>query len=193
MYNNKTLILGIDSSKRSTGVALITHYKSEDNKDIFELYKKVLIKTKSKPGDHLFQSELDSYEMMKAFLKDDVKLIDYAALEGFAFGGRNLTGLSATAAMYQLIMAQEKIPLIHIAPKRVKLIVAETGNATKQEVKAGLKNYLINYDTIVWPSFDVTDAAAIAISSAIVNLYPERFEKKIPCPKKKILKPSVQS
>lgn len=178
MLNNKTLVLGLDSSKRSTGACLI-YYSKVDDKDVFELYKKVLIKTKYKKDCHLFQSELDSYNMLEYFLKDDIKFIDYCVIEGFAFGGTGLTQLSATAAVYQLLMAQNNIPVVHIAPKRVKLIIADSGNATKEVVQEKLNNYIINYSDVTWPSLDVSDSAAIGIAGTIVNLYPERFIKNV--------------
>ena len=39
----------------------------------------------------------------------------------------------------------------------------------------GLEKFIKDYNTLTWPSYDVSDAAAIGIASAIVNLYPERF------------------
>lgn len=176
MYNNKTLFLSIDSSKRSTGAALITHHKNENKEDVFEIVSKVLIKTKPFKGEPVFKSELDSYNMMSLFIKDYVQFIDYGVLEGFAFGGQGLTKLAATAAVYQLLLAQNEKPIIHIAPNRVKLIIGGSGRATKEEVRLGLKNFLKDFDTIKWPSFDVSDAVAIGIASAIVNLYPEKYK-----------------
>jgi len=187
MYNNKTLILCIDSSKRSTGAALISHYKDEDKNDIFEIVEKVLIKTKPFPNEPIFKSELDSYNMMKLFTEKYMEYIDYGVLEGFAFGGQGLTKLAATASVYQLLLAQNEKPIILIAPNRVKLIVGSHGKATKAEVRQGLKNFLKDFETIKWPSYDVSDAVAIGISSAIVNLYPERF--KATPKKKKVAKP----
>lgn len=189
MYNNKTLILGIDSSKRSTGVALVTHTKIDD-KDVFEIVSKCVLKTKAFKGEPIFKSELDSYNMMKHFIKDYVEYIDYGVLEGFAFGGQGLTTLAATAAVYQLLLAQNNKPILHIAPNRVKLIVGGNGKASKDEVRAGLSKYLKDFDLIKWPTYDVSDAAAIAVSSAIVNLYPERFVKK--CVKKRLPKQSTK-
>jgi len=178
LYKDKTLILGLDSSKRNTGVSLITHFKKEDGSDVFELLSKVHIKVKPVPNEPVFFCELQSYNMLAYFLKDYIEYIDYGVLEGFAFGGQGLTKLASTAAVYQLLLAQNNIPIIHIAPTRVKLIVSGSGKGSKQEVRAGLSNFLINYDTIKWPTFDVSDSAAIAVASAIVNLYPERFPSK---------------
>lgn len=174
MLDNKLLILGIDSSKRKTGVSLITHTKVDD-KDIFELVDRVLITTKPFKGEPLFKSELDSYNMLKLFLTPYMENIDYGVLEGFAYGGQGLTTLAATAAVYQLLLAQNGKQIVHIAPSRVKKIITGDGHADKTKVKDSLKTWLINFDTIIWPSLDVTDSAAIAIASAIVNIYPERF------------------
>jgi Holliday junction resolvasome RuvABC endonuclease subunit len=190
MYNNKTLILGIDSSKRSTGVCLLTHTKVDD-KDVFEVVSKCVLKTKAFKDEPVFKSELDSYNMMKHFIADYVSEIDYGVLEGFAFGGQGLTKLAATAAVYQLLLAQNNKLILHIAPNRVKMIVGGSGKATKEEVRAGLKDFLVDFDKITWPTYDVSDAAAIAVASAIVNLYPERFEKK--CVKKRLPKQLTKS
>lgn len=174
MLQNKLLILGIDSSKRKTGVSLIT-YTRVDDKDVFELVDRVLITTKAFKGEPLFKSELDSYNMLKLFLTPYMENIDYGVLEGFAFGGQGLTTLAATAAVYQLLLAQNGKQIVHIAPSRVKKIIAGDGHADKTLVRDKLKDWLINFDSIVWPSLDVSDSAAIAIASAIVNIYPERF------------------
>jgi Holliday junction resolvasome RuvABC endonuclease subunit len=123
--------------------------------------------------------------MMKHYLDSYMEYIDYGVLEGFAFGGQGLTKLASTAAVYQLLLAQNKKPIIHIAPNRVKLLISGSGKGSKQEVQAGLSKFLVNFDTISWNSFDVSDAAAIAVSSAIVNLYPERFKTTV---KKKLKK-----
>lgn len=176
MKDNKIVILAVDSSKRNTGVAIVTHYKDENDQDIFEILAKVHIKVKPAPNEKVFQCELQSYNMMSLFVKDYIEYIDYAVLEGFAFGGQGLTKLASTAAVYQLLFAMNNIPIIHIAPNRVKKIVGGTGKATKQEVRSGLSNFLKDYDKITWPSYDVSDAAAIGVASAIVHLYPERFE-----------------
>lgn len=161
------------------GAALVTHFKNENKEDIFEIVEKVLIKTKPFKGEPLFKSELDSYNMMSLFIKDYVEFIDYGVLEGFAFGGQGLTTLAATAAVYQLLLAQNSKPIIHIAPNRVKMIVGGNGRSTKQEVRIGLKNFIKDFETIKWPSYDVSDAVAIGVASAIVNLYPERFKTAI--------------
>lgn len=175
MINNKIVILAVDSSKRNTGVAIITHYKDDNGQDIFEVLSKVHIKIKPIPNEKVFQCELQSYNMMSFFIKDYISIIDYAVLEGYAFGGQGLTKLASTAAVFQLLFAMNNIPIIHIAPKRVKKIIADSGNATKIEVRQGLEKFIKDYNTITWPSYDVSDAAAIGIASAIVNLYPERF------------------
>lgn len=134
------------------------------------------IKVKPLKNEPIFYAELQSYNMMSYYLKDYLKYIDYAVLEGFAFGGAGLTKLASTASVYQLLLAQNNIPIIHIAPTRVKLIIAGSGKATKQEVQKNLKQFLVNYDAIKWQSLDVSDSAGIAVASAIVNLYPERFK-----------------
>lgn len=117
--------------------------------------------------------------MLIHILKPYIDIIDYAAFEGFAFGGQGLTQLSGTAAVYQLYYAQKSKPVIHIAPTRVKLLIGGSGKAEKSSVQKGLKDFLSNFDTIRWNAFDESDATAIAISSSIVNLYPERFPKVI--------------
>lgn len=182
-----TYIAGIDSSKRSTGVAIIKHYKDSDNNDVFELIDKWLIKTKLVKGQHLFQSELDSYNAMVDTMSKYIDQISYASFEGFAFGGQGLTQLSSTAAVFQLYFAQNNKPIVHLAPTRVKLLVGGKGKAEKEEVREGLSNFIKNVDTVVWKSYDESDAVAIAISSAIVNLYPERFPVKVKKTRKKVV------
>lgn len=185
MKDNKIVILAVDSSKRNTGVAIVTHYKDENNQDVFEILAKVHIKVKPIPNEKVFQCELQSYNMMSFFIKDYISIIDYAVLEGYAFGGQGLTKLASTAAVYQLLFAMNNIPIIHIAPKRVKKIIADTGNATKIEVRQGLEKFIKDYSNITWPSYDVSDAAAIGIASAIVHIYPERFPTPIKKPRVK--------
>lgn len=172
------IMVGIDSSKRCTGVSVLKHYKHEDQ-DKFEILDKWLIKTKNTPTEALFESELTSYNLMVSTMKPYIKKVNYAAFEGFAFGGQGLTQLSSTAAVFQLYYAQQKKPIVHIAPTRVKLIVAGSGRADKIEVRAGLSKFIDNFDTIVWKSYDESDSVAIAIASAIINLYPERFPVKV--------------
>ena len=186
MKDGKTIIVGMDSSKRCTGVALISHYKDKDL-DVFEIIDKTSIKTKLVKGSHLFASELESYNAIGVFLAKYINIVDYAAFEGFAFGGQGLTGLSGTAAVYQLYFAQQGKPVVHIAPTRVKKIITDKGKAEKEEVQAALIKFITNIKGITFNTYDESDACGIAISSAIINLYPERFPK----PVKKIRKPKV--
>lgn len=166
----------------------MTHYKDKTGKDIFELIDKWLIKTKATANEHSFQSGLDSYNLLTSTMKDHIKTVDYTAFENFAFGGQGLTQLSSTAAVYQLYYAQHAKPVVNIAPTRVKLIIAGKGKAEKEEVRAGLSNFIKDFENIQFKSYDESDAVAIAVASAIVNLYPEKFPAKIKKPRTKIVR-----
>lgn len=139
MKDNKILVLGIDSSKRKTGVCIIA-YSKVDGKDVYEIVEKALIKVPAIPNEPIFYSEYKSYLLLQEFLKKYVNDLDYSALEGFAFGGQGLTKLASTAAVYQLYLCQINKVITHIAPTRVKLIVGGSGKATKEEVRKRIRS-----------------------------------------------------
>lgn len=176
-------ILGLDSSKRNTGVSII---KYDSLLDMYELVEKHMIRTKYKLGDHLFQSELESYNQLISIINDFKNPFKFCTLEGFAFGGQGLTKLASTAAVFQLACVQKNISVNHIAPKRVKLLISGSGNSDKNQVRTGLKKFLNNFDSISWKTFDESDSAAIAIAANIVFLNPDDFQKVVKIKKKKI-------
>ena len=152
--NNKVRIIGIDPGLGRVGYGIIEVQKE----------KKILLdcgvietKKNKKEEDRLFE-----------IFKDLNTLIDHwhpdiAAVEKFFFY-RSSTTISVVQArgVIMMVLASRKIQVSEYAPAQVKLTIAGTGKASKQEVlEAVMYNLNLNYAP---KPDDSADALAIALT-----------------------------
>lgn len=148
-------ILGIDPGTNIMGYALLTCQGQKMEVITFGIlhlrkYKEHMLKLK-----HIFHRSLELIENYKP---------DELAIEA-PFYGKNIQsmlklgraqGISISAALYR------DIPVFEYAPRRIKQSITGNGSASKEQVAAMLKSFLVLNET---PEYlDATDALAVAVA-----------------------------
>lgn len=146
-------ILGVDTSLRSTGVALIQARGSALQTLAYELVKNPPGRPVSACLDHLHRS-------MSAIIAREKP--QAAALEGIFFCKNVKTAviLGEARGVVLAACAAAGVPTYEYSPRRVKQAVAGYGNAGKEQVRK-MVMALLNLDEP--PHEDASDALAIAI------------------------------
>ena len=169
------IILGIDPGTATTGFGLVETKKGKD----FKLLDFGWIKT---PKEDNTEVRLKSiHQQMLKLLKGSKP--DILSIERifFATNVKTAMAVSESTGVIRLAAAQRKIPVISYTPMQIKLVVAGSGKASKDEVKKEVRK-LLNFRS---PNHkkthfdDVCDALAVAICHArksMVNLNKEQKE-----------------
>lgn len=156
--------LALDISLSCTGLAILS--MTDDNK--FVLHSKNSIVVPQKKNKTRFERKYDIYNLFKYYLEQNINTIKFAVLENYAFAAKGqLLDLAEVSALYKLALTEFSIPFDVLPPKSSKLIVAGSGNASKQDVANALPNFLINYNDFSFNSLDETDAIGNGIAYAI--------------------------
>lgn len=156
------LILGIDPGTATVGLGLVKHHGS----DKFESKYFGWIKT---PKEDLAQKRLAQiYTELTQKLKEFKP--DVVSIEKLFFATNAKTAIAVGQAMgvIMLAVAQADLPLFSYTPMQVKLVIAGSGRAEKEDVKREVRKLL----SIRSPNHkkthfdDVCDALAVAICHA---------------------------
>lgn len=107
---------------------------------------------------------MGQYDLLEYYLNDRIKDIDIFAIENYAYrGSGQLADLGEMMGLFKFYVHKKGKSFVMVQSKTVKRLVAGSGNASKQDVKESLSNYLINHDVIEFNNLDESDATAIAI------------------------------
>lgn len=154
---------GIDLSINCTGLASV---KMVD-KDKFELVE--LRHVKPKHQRDRFAKKLDNFEIFQWCATNLSAIRDSAffVFENYSYGSPgHLADLGELTGLYKYHITKNMNKQFDIiAPTSVKKIITGRGQKiSKEDVRAGLQKYLINFDSIEWSNYDESDAAAIAVA-----------------------------
>lgn len=156
--------LALDVSLSCTGLAILS--MTDENK--FILYSKNSIVVPQKKNKTRFERKYDIYNLFKYYLEQYKDTIKFAVFENYAFAAKGqLLDLAEVSSLYKLALIDIGIPFDVLPPKSSKLIVAGSGNASKQDVARALPNFILNYNDFEFNSLDETDAIANGIAYAI--------------------------
>ena len=142
------MILGIDPSLNGTALVLL-------RKDLTLEYLKIGQRTGGPPDPKL----LDIHTKVKDFIEGEA--IELCAFEGPSLGSTSKKHLlGQVAGVLRLAVITAGIPILTIPPRSMKLAIAGTGSAPKEQVAESVATTVkseLPKDT------DVTDAAGLAL------------------------------
>ena len=160
---------GIDPSISCTGIAAVSVVDAANLK--FELVDKKSIKprysadrfSKKLDGLHLFKYANENF--------DSLKNAEFYVFENYSYGSPgHLADLGEYTGLLKYCIHAMGKRFDTLAPTEVKKLIAGKGNSKKDAVRAGLADYLVNFDSISWSNYDESDAAAIAVAYGIKML-----------------------
>jgi crossover junction endodeoxyribonuclease RuvC len=159
------IILGIDPGLASTGFGAINC-----NKPVPSLLKCGFIKTST--GTHvsrrLCQIHSDMVQLLNTVKPDVVAIEDVFSLVKYPKAG---ILLGSVLGVIYLVVSQNGIRMVEIAPKEVKKSLVGYGSADKKQVREAIRNILHINET---SSFHAADALATALV-AFYRESPKRF------------------
>jgi len=163
-----TRILGVDTSLRSTGVAVL---EVSGQRMRALAYGNIHNKPKLKHSDCLAAIQRELEKLIEEFSPDE------AALEGAFFYKNAKTAMILGQARGVVLAScsQRAVPIHEYSPRSVKQAVVGTGTARKEQVGAMVTRLLGLAEP---PQEDAADALAIAICHAHQRGVPEALRSK---------------
>ncbi len=166
--NQKMIVIGIDPSLNSTGVAILSQRPGE-KPDLIHSESIILNKNKGTPqimGIERLQYIRNQVAEILAKYPPAVVLI-----EGYSFGsrGRAIFNLGELGGILRVLIADLGIKLIEMAPSELKRKFTGKGNADKAQMAATMKDHY----GLEFKTDDEVDAAALGF----VYLMPKEAQK----------------
>ena len=149
------LVVGIDPGIAITGIAFI---KENQGKQTLLYASSVTTLSNISTSERLAIIYSDLLKSLKKYQPD------YAVLENLFFNTNAKTALIVGQArgVVQLVLAQNKIPVVEYTPLQVKLALTGYGRADKTQIQKMVAQ-ILKLPEILTPD-DVADAAAIALT-----------------------------
>lgn len=165
---SKVRILGVDTSLRSTGVAVL-EVSGQQMRAL--AYGRIHNKPKVKHSDCLAAIHREIDKLIEEFSPDEV------SIEGafFAKNAKTAMILGQARGTVLALSALRGLPIYEYSPRSVKLAVVGVGSAQKEQVGAMVTRLLGLTEP---PQEDAADALAIAICHAHQRGVPEALRSK---------------
>lgn len=157
------LVAGIDPSLTSSGVVVLDESLSATP---------TLVRSKGK-RDASWQERAGRCADLAKRIADACQGVQLAVVEGPAYGHSAKSGFFDRAMLLGLILEHLPCPYAVASPASIKKWMASTGSAPKALVAARVGRMLPDLQAV---SFDVTDAAAMALMGAAHLGFLERSE-----------------
>ncbi|MGX7591333.1 crossover junction endodeoxyribonuclease RuvC [Candidatus Karelsulcia muelleri] len=161
-YTNK-IILGIDPGTKIMGFCIIKEFKQE----IILLIVEELILTKIK-NTWLKYKEIFSKTLFMIDKYNPKELAIESPVIGIKVGRKVVLAqhIALSAGLYRNIYITE------YHPKKIKLIIAKNGNASKKEIAKKIAYFFTKTKNNEIHRYDCTDAIAVALCHLILNTRP---------------------
>lgn len=166
--NPCNIIMGLDLSLNSTGIAVIEVLKGNKVKILNE-ERVNNVRAKQLPrGEKLFNIYYRIEELLDLYEDIPISIVKEKGFTKFAKATQALFEVSGVA---ELVLFCNKRELNEeISPTSVKKFLTGNGKASKEDVDVGIRKYLIKEQQgYRFTSNDTSDAVAVAISFAIKN------------------------
>ena len=180
--SRKLAFIAIDPSINGTGIAFLSYTGDFKTKHTFKLLSKYTLTLGRKKQVYLdkFLKKVDVLSLFKFAVEEsetnfgseyDFK---WAVLENYSYASvGHLADLGEMAGLFKYFLytyKSEKINCHVIAPSSVKKKLTGSGKGDKSAVQEALSKYVEDYDSIVWNSFDESDACAVGIAHFLTML-----------------------
>lgn len=155
---------GIDASMSRTGLSIV----SVDKNRKFHLLDKTSLIVQTRYFEDRFDKKIYVRDMFEFWLEARIQTVSFFVFENYSYNGRgSIADLAELNGVLKHYIRLHKKPICYIAPATVKKIVGGHGRASKEDVRDGLRNFLVDYDDITFNNLDESDSAAVAVAYSI--------------------------
>ena len=157
-----TVLCALDLSINSPGIAILEVI------DIDNLTFKVISKVSFKHDrkyDNSWAKKEAVLEMFEFYMAQYINLIDFCVFENYSYSSPGyLADAGELNGLIKHYLFQNSIPFDFVSPQTVKRLVGGSGKCSKEDVRAGLSNFVLDFDNLSFNNFDESDAIAIGVS-----------------------------
>ena len=186
--SRKLAFIAIDPSINGTGLAFLSYTGDFKTKHTFKLLNKNTLSLARRKNIYLdkFIKKVDVLSLFKFSVEEAERLFGseydfkWAVLENYSYASvGHLADLGEMAGLFKYFLYTYKFEPVNchvIAPSSVKKKITGSGKGDKVAVQEGLRNYLDDYDSIIWNSLDESDACAVGIAHFLTMLEVHEHE-----------------
>ena len=178
----KLAFIAIDPSINGTGLAFMTYTGDFKNKHTFKLLSKYTLSLGRRKSIYLdkFLKKVDVVSLFKHAVDESERNFGseydfkWGVLENYSYASvGHLADLGEMAGLFKYCLytyKQEPVNCHVIAPSSVKKKLTGSGKGDKLAVRSALRNYIEDYDAIIWNSLDESDACAVGVAHFLTML-----------------------
>jgi Holliday junction resolvasome RuvABC endonuclease subunit len=176
--------LSVDGSTSCTGIAYF-EYNPEVETPVI-CHNVFSVKSSPRKSDIVFSKTARMFsKLIEQFEQFNDIQFDCVVFENYAFNGTAVTQLAELNGLLKNYFVLKNVPIVTLAPKTVKKVVAGNGNSKKEVVRQAVE--LLPFLTgKVLNNFDESDAVAVGYA------YIKILQNPALLPQKKIKKPPVR-